>query len=127
MVTIIKQPGWAFRTYEEVYEFDTPLGSKPLFDRIAEFYSSRRLRGVVREASELRFSRGSVLGSLFSPIERHHKQDVFVRVNEHDGRTRVVCHYRCWDPYPNYHIPPHTLLREVEKLEDFVKYYEHAA
>lgn len=117
MVTIIKQPRWAFRTYEEVYEFDTLLGSATLFERIAEFYSTRRLRGVVREATELRFSRGSIFGSLFIPIERYHKQDVSIRVTEQDGRTRVVCHYKCWDPYPNYHIPPHTLQREVEKLE----------
>jgi hypothetical protein len=125
MVTVIKQPRWAFKTYEEVYEFDTAVGIAPLLERITEFYLARGARGIVREPSELRFSRGSVFGSLFLPIERYHKQDVSVGVTEQDDKTKVVCHYKCWDPYPNYHTPPRTLQREVERLEVFVRQHEY--
>jgi hypothetical protein len=121
MVRVIKQPRWAFRNYEEVYEFDAALPAATLLDRILAFYSTRRLRAVVRDVAELRFSRGSVLGSLFVPSERYHKQDVSIRVAEENGKTKVVCHYTCWDPYPNYHIAPHALEREVRKLEVFVQ------
>src|SRR2546425_11285752 len=127
MVNVIKQPRWAFRTYEEVFEFVAALPAASLLEKIATFYAARRLRGVVRDAAELRFSRGSVFGSLFIPVERYHKQDVSIRVTEHDGKSRVVCHYTCWDPYPNYHLPPHTLQREVEELEIFVQEHENKA
>ncbi len=85
MVRIIKQPRWAFWRYEETYEFEVPSAPAGLIERIVSFYGRRGVRDLVREHMTVRFSRGAFFGSVFSPIERHHKQDVVVRVTEQDG------------------------------------------
>lgn len=120
MVKILKQPRWAFWKYEETYEFTAPPPSTDLIERIASFYAPQRIRNLVREPMSVRFSRGSVIGSLFSPIERHHKQDVTISLTHRDDGTAVVCQHLCWDPYPNFHTEPRMLRREVQRLADFV-------
>ncbi len=121
MVKIIKQPRWAFWSYEETYEFDASASSADLMERIVSFYAQQRVRNLVRESATIRFSRGSVLGSLFSPSERHHKQDVTISLTERDAGSAVVCRHLCWDPYPNLHAGPRSLHREVQRLEDYVR------
>jgi hypothetical protein len=113
MVKVIKQPRRAFWRYEETYEFDIPSASDELIERIVSFYSRRRICNLVRDQTTIRFSRGSTLGSLFSPIEHHHKQEVFVTVTERDGTATVVCRHLCWHPYPNLHAASRALQREV--------------
>lgn len=120
MVKIIKQPRWAFWRYEETYEFETPVTSSDLIDRIESFYAQQRIRNLVKEPRVIRFSRGSVLGSLFSMSERHHRQDVTISTTGRGLGLAVICRHLCWDPYPNLHMGPRTLEREVQRLEGFV-------
>ena len=127
MVRIIKQPSWIFRRYQEVYEFDAPSVAEPLIEKVLSFYAMRHVRNVVREGMDIRFSDGSIIGSLLSPWERHHKRNVSIRVAERDGRATVTCNFSCWRPYPGYLMAPHALQREVEHLEIFVRDYVHRA
>ncbi len=127
MIKTIKQPRWAFWRYEETYEFDAPGTFTDLIERIVSFYAQQRVRNLVRESATIRFSRGSVIGSLFSPSERHHKQEVTISLTERGVGSAVVCQHLCWDPYLNLHAGPRLLLREVQRLEDFVRDQSHAA
>ena len=86
---------------------------------------NRRIRNLVKGQTTVRFSRGSAFGSLFSPSERHHKQDVVVTVTERDDTATVVCRHVCWDAYPNLHTEPWLLHREVQQIADFVRERTH--
>ena len=108
-------------SHEEVYEFEAALPIPALLARIEAFYSIRGLRGLIRDSSRLHFSRGFVLGSLFAFSERFSKQTVSVRISERGKNAIVICRYNCWDPVPNYLIPPRTLQSEVQKLEHFIQ------
>ena len=127
MVRIIKQPGWIFRRYQEVYDFDVTSAAQPVIEKILSFYAMRNVRDVVHEGLAVRFSAGSTIGSLLSPFEQHHKRDVTIRVTPCDGRATVTCDFSCWRPYPGYLVAPHPLQKEVEQLEAFVLKYEPGA
>src|ERR1041385_824720 len=117
MVKIVKQPKFSFWKYREIYQFDLPSRSHNPLDQILEFYTKAAVRNLKAESHDIHFSRGSIKGSLFSPSECRHQQDVSIQIF---GR-QVTCEYHCFNPYPSPHIPPSRLYREVQQLEDFLK------
>jgi hypothetical protein len=120
MIEILTQPKWAFWRYKEAYRFQTHLPTELARDRIRDFFISRSTRNLLVSENTVQFIRGSLLGSIFSWIERHHKQEVQIDIEDWAKGARVTCRYHCFDPYPNLHIAPRVLQLEVEKLEEFV-------
>jgi hypothetical protein len=112
MVRIIKQPRWAFWRYEETHEFEAPSVSEGLIEqRTAPSYSRPRVLDLVTDETAVRFSRGSTFGSLFSPSERHYKQNLVVTVTQRDGAATVPCQHLCWGPYPNLHTGARNCIK----------------
>ena len=74
MVQVLTRPKWAFSKYQEVYRFEVEIEAKRVKHKILAFYRSRPIRGLSLSANTIRFQRGTLFGSFFSPIERHHRQ-----------------------------------------------------
>jgi uncharacterized protein (DUF58 family) len=67
----------------------------------------------------VRFSRGSVLGSLLSPFDRHQLHEAFIRIEPNASPQRLTCEYRIWNPI-GVHTPPWGLHNEVKQLEQYL-------
>ena len=117
MAQVLTRPRWAFWKYEEAFRFEIQREAKHVKHKILAFYLSRPIRGLSLSVNTIRFRRGSLFGSFFSPIERHHRQEVFVEWQTTGAVTQVACTYQCFDPYPNLHTAPRVLKQEVEELE----------
>ena len=117
MAQVKTQPRWAFWKYREAYRFEVRREAKQVKHKILGFYRSRPIRGLSLSANTIRFQRGTLFGSFFSPIERHHRQEVTVEWQTSGAVTQVTCTYRCFDPYPNLHTAPRVLEQEVEELQ----------
>jgi hypothetical protein len=117
MAQVLTQPRWAFWKYQEAYRFEVQREAKHVKHKILSFYRSRPTRGLSLSANSIRFQRGTLFGSFFSPIERHHRQEVVVEWQTSGAVTEVTCTYDCFDPYPNLHAGPRALKHEVEELE----------
>ena len=117
MAQVLTRPRWAFWKYEEAFRFEIQREGKHVKHKILAFYLSRPIRGLSLSVNTIRFRRGSLFGSFFSPIERHHRQEVIVEWQMSGALIRVTCSYHCFDPYPNLHSAPGALEQEVEDLE----------
>jgi uncharacterized protein (DUF58 family) len=117
MVTIVKQSRFAFWRFREIYRFPLPRGLRRPLEKILAFYQTRPLRQVVAEPQSLRFTRGTVLASIFHPSERRIKQDVFIEIA--DGM--VTCEFYCLPPLVHVQMPPSRLYLEVQQLESFLR------
>jgi hypothetical protein len=116
VVRVLSQPRWAFWKYDETYEFDLDVAGPEVSKRIAAFYQTKGATAGDTQGPAALFTRGSIPGSLFSPVERHHKQTCSVTVQPVGPGATVRCTYHCWDPYPNLHVDPRPLQAEVELL-----------
>jgi hypothetical protein len=116
MVTIVKQNRFSLWRFQEIYEFPLPPGCRKPIEKILNFYRGRTLRNLAVEPDSLRFSRGSIWGSVFNPNEAKTKQDVSIRIN---GGV-VHCEFNCWPPLVHIQIPPSNLHKETKRLEAFL-------
>lgn len=120
MVQVLRWPRWVFWKYRETYRFEVDREPQHVKHKILSFYRSRPVRGLSLAVNSIRFQRGTLFGSFFSPIERHHRQEVLVEWQTSGEFTQVTCIYHCFDPYPNLHTAPRALKQEVEELEKVI-------
>jgi len=118
MVEVLKKPRWSIWRYHEVYKCDLPPHCRDPLGLAASFFKGRGIHDLRTGRREVRFLRGSTWGSLFSFFERHQKQEVCIRID--DSQRCLICEYRVFNPYPDLHIPPWLLQREVQQLEVWI-------
>jgi uncharacterized protein (DUF58 family) len=117
MVVVIAQPKWTLGSYTETYQFDRQGRSSKLVEQIAAFYTPSRIYDLQILREGLSFSRGKQWKNFFIPDNRYHLQTVTIQVLDMDHGQRVICEYKIFDLYPNFHFLPRRLFREVQQLE----------
>jgi Protein of unknown function DUF58 len=119
MVKVIERPRWSFWRYQQVYQCDLPDDCSRPIEKIASFFRAYQGRDWEMGPDYIRFSRGSVLGSMLSPLDRHQLHEAFIRVEPTASARRVTCEYRIWNPV-GVHTPPWGLHNEVKQLEQYL-------
>jgi hypothetical protein len=109
----------SFWVHLEAAEFSVTQYVPNLIEQIKVFYLARGVRRFAADGNVLRFARGSVLGSLFSPLAAHRRQRFEIRIEETDkGRTvRVRCEFLGLFPV----LARESFQLEVQELEGFIR------
>lgn len=117
MVEVVRQSRWSWWRYEEIYRFEVAQAEADVRTAILSFFDRQRIRDLSVGEEAIQFQRGSVLGSIFSPVERHSRQVVRIEIEPKGEATQVTCVYSCFNPIPDMHFMPRTLQREAERLQ----------
>jgi uncharacterized protein (DUF58 family) len=122
MVTVLKRPRWSFWRYEQVYRCEIPHRCVAPLEKAATFYRQCGARDVTVEPEQIRFSRGSILCSVFLPMlsEPRFKHDVTIRMIGERGQRAFQCEYRVFRPLADLHFPPWRFQNEVKELDGFL-------
>ncbi|HWD94693.1 MAG TPA: DUF58 domain-containing protein [Verrucomicrobiae bacterium] len=116
MVTIVKQARLSFWRFREIYRFPLPPGRGDPIERILAFYRSRPLKRLSVEPGNLRFTRGTVLFTLWFSNDPRAKQNVSIRII--DGM--VQCEFDCSAGLCHMRVRTSRLYLEVQRLEEFL-------
>ena len=121
MVTIIQQPTLSFGRFRQIYEFDLPANNANLLPRVFNFYKTRKVRGLILDVEEVRFSRGGRLRALLIPNELNLKQQAVITAVANGSGWRLRCEYKCTPSvFCTLRFGPSQLWTEVRQLEGFL-------
>lgn len=121
MVSIILQSWWSFRRNKEIYHCDFPSHVAHPLQQAAMFCKRSPVRSLTVGPNDLKVSRGSIFGSLFSFNELHHRHELLIKIAHGADGGYVICEYQFLNPYPTVHLPPRRAWQEVQQLEDFLR------
>jgi uncharacterized protein (DUF58 family) len=116
MVTIVKQLGFSFWRFREIYQFPLPPGNGKPIERILAFYRRGPLENLVVQSDGLRFNRGDIPHALWFANHPRARQSASIRVV--DGI--VTCEFLCGMAFGNFRLRKSRLYLEVQQLEAYL-------